>query len=136
MGKRKQLEVGIVGACGRGASFKSACDATGHANVRAVCDTNAAGLHEAAIRLGASEEYTDYEDMLERSRLDAVILGTPMPLHVPQAIAALKDTALTVSGYTQAGLVFYDETVLLPQEEIHGIKVHEVVAMFRAYVEE
>ena len=47
------------------------------------------GLHEAALRLGASEEYTDYETMLERSDLDAVIIGTPMPLHVPQSIAAL-----------------------------------------------
>jgi predicted dehydrogenase len=90
VGKQRHLEVGIAGACGRGASFKSACDATGHVTIRAVCDTNAAGLHDAAIRLGASEEYTDYAAMLERSRLDAVILGTPMPLHVPQAMAALE----------------------------------------------
>ena len=28
--------------------------------------------------------------MLERSRLDTVVLRSPMPLHVPQAIAALE----------------------------------------------
>jgi predicted dehydrogenase len=28
--------------------------------------------------------------MLDKGNVDAVILGTPMPFHVPQAIAALK----------------------------------------------
>lgn len=84
------IKIGIVGACGRGASFKSACDAAEGVQVLAVCDTNAEGLPAAAQRLGASEQYTDYETMLERSEIDAVIIGTPMPLHVPQAIAALQ----------------------------------------------
>jgi predicted dehydrogenase len=34
--------------------------------------------------------YTDYVEMLERSDLDAVIIGTPMHLHAPQSIAALE----------------------------------------------
>jgi predicted dehydrogenase/GNAT superfamily N-acetyltransferase len=84
------LKLGIVGACGRGASFKAACDALPNVEVRAVCDTNAADLPAAAERLGAREQYTDYDTMLERAALDAVIIGTPMPLHVPQAIAALR----------------------------------------------
>ena len=86
----KKLNVGIVGACGRGASFKSACDATGIVNLRAVCDTNTEGLDQAAQRLGAEEKYVDYETMLAKSELDAVIIGTPMPCHVPQATGALK----------------------------------------------
>src|SRR5690606_23321120 len=90
MAKREKIHLGIVGACGRGGSFKRATDALENVRVHAVCDTNAEGIHEAALRLGASEEYTDYETMLERADLDAVIIGTPMPLHVPQAIAALK----------------------------------------------
>ncbi|HZO87522.1 MAG TPA: Gfo/Idh/MocA family oxidoreductase [Chthonomonadaceae bacterium] len=84
------IRLGIVGACGRGASFKAACDALPNVQVQAVCDINAEGLPAAAERLGAREQYTDYEAMLERADIDAVILGTPMPLHVPQAIAALK----------------------------------------------
>jgi hypothetical protein len=51
-------------------------------------------------------------------------------------IAALKDAALTVVGYQQCGLVFYDETVLLRDELVNGVKVHELVSMFRIYVEE
>jgi predicted dehydrogenase len=84
------LHIGIVGACGRGASFKTACDAIPAAHIRAVCDVNKDKLHEAALRLGADEEYADYQEMLDKSDLDAVVLGTPMPFHVPQAIAALK----------------------------------------------
>lgn len=50
----------------------------------------AAELPAAKERLGATETWTDYAEMLEKSDLDAVILGTPMHLHVPQALAALE----------------------------------------------
>jgi hypothetical protein len=53
-----------------------------------------------------------------------------------KVIELLRDQALTVSGYTQAGLVFYDRTVLLADQAIEGVKVRELVAMFRIYVEE
>ena len=86
----EKLNLGIVGACGRGASFKAACDALAGVRIHAVCDTNAEGLPEAAERLGAAERYADYEEMLERSELDAVIVGTPMPCHVPHSIAAME----------------------------------------------
>ena len=38
------IRIGIVGACGRGASFKAACDAIPGVRVEAVCDTFAEGL--------------------------------------------------------------------------------------------
>jgi predicted dehydrogenase len=85
-----QLHIGIAGACARGGHFKSVFDAIPSARIHAVCDTNAGGLDEAADRLGADERYTDYSEMLERSKLDAVIIGTPMHLHARQAIAALN----------------------------------------------
>ena len=53
-----------------------------------------------------------------------------------KAIELLKDKALTVSGYTMCGHIFYDQTVTLPNEMINGIACHEWVAQFRAYVEE
>jgi predicted dehydrogenase len=58
--------------------------------IHAVCDVNEKDLPDAARRLGAREQYADYEQMLDRSGVDAVIVGTPMPLHVPQAILALR----------------------------------------------
>lgn len=94
------LHIGIVGACGRGASFKTACDAIPAAHIRAVCDVNKDKLHEAALRLGADEEYADYQEMLDKSDLDAVVLGTPMLFHAPQAIAALKKGLSMLSEVT------------------------------------
>lgn len=90
MPARSQLHLGIVGACGRGASFKAACDALPQVAIHAVCDTNANELAAARERLGAREQYTDYTEMLEKSDLDAVIIGTPMHCHVPMAAAALS----------------------------------------------
>lgn len=84
----RDLRVGIVGACARGAAFKAGCDAAG-VRIIAACDTNEAGLAEAARRLGASHCFMNYEAMLDTARPDAVIIATPMPLHAPQAIAAL-----------------------------------------------
>lgn len=84
------IKLGIVGACGRGSSFKAVLDALPVFHVRAVCDTNAEGLSAAAARLGAEQQYTDYEEMLDKAGIDAVLIGTPMPLHVPQSIAALR----------------------------------------------
>jgi len=86
----EKLNVGIVGAAGRGASFKSALEASGRARIHAVCDIKQDAIDEAAKRLGASEKYTDYDEMIEKSKLDAVVVGTPMPLHVPQSIAAIE----------------------------------------------
>lgn len=79
------------------------------------------GFPEIEIRVHV---FSQYEGM---SEAQSILL---------QAIAALKDKSLTVSGYTQAGLVFYDETVSFPNEEILGVKTHEAVAMFRTYVEQ
>ena len=90
MGLKNRLNVGIAGACGRGASFKTVCDAAAAVKILAVCDIKTEELHDAAIRLGAEQEYTDYGEMLEKAGLDAVIIGTPMPFHAVQAVEALK----------------------------------------------
>ncbi|HJN53022.1 MAG: Gfo/Idh/MocA family oxidoreductase [Pseudomonadales bacterium] len=98
----ERLNIGIVGAAGRGASFRAAFDAHPSARIHAVCDTQADALPEAAKRLGASEQYTDYESMLTQSELDAVVIGTPMPDHVPQAIKALEENVHVLSEVTAA----------------------------------
>ena len=85
-----KLNIGIVGACGRAASFKLACDALHDVRIHAVCDINEQELPATAERLGAAEKYIRYDEMLASSKLDAVIIGTPMHLHVPQSIAALE----------------------------------------------
>ena len=86
----EKLNIGIVGAAGRGASFRAAFDAHPVTRIHAVCDVRADTLAEAARVLGATETYTDYDEMLEQSDIDAVVIGTPMQYHAPQAIAALE----------------------------------------------
>ena len=89
MGALDRLNVGLVGAAGRGGSYRESFEANG-ARIHAVCDTRADKLDECARVLGAKEKYTDYAEMIEKSEIDAVAIGTPMPLHVPQAVTALK----------------------------------------------
>lgn len=99
----EKINIGIVGACGRGASFKAACDALENVRIQAVCDINDRELDRAAVRLGALEKYADYPTMLDKSELHAVIIATPMPLHAPQAMAAL-DRGLHVLSEVPAGV--------------------------------
>ena len=85
------IHLGIVGACGRGASFQVACRAHGdRLALRAVCDVNTGELEAVREQLGAERAFAEYGEMLEKGGIDAVIVGTPMPFHVPQAIAALE----------------------------------------------
>jgi predicted dehydrogenase/GNAT superfamily N-acetyltransferase len=89
MGVLESINVGIAGAVGRGGSFSEAFEANG-ARILAVCDIDQERLASCASSLGANEIYTDYAEMLDKSDLDAVVIGTPMHLHVPQSLLALE----------------------------------------------
>lgn len=57
-----------------------------------------------------------------------------------QSIAAkvvelLKDQTLTVSGYVVCGRVFYDDTVVINESIVNGVKCKEIASNFRVYVE-
>jgi predicted dehydrogenase len=67
-----------------------------------VCDVNEEKLPEVAELLGASETYTDYEEMLEKSDIDAVVIGTPMLHHASMAIQALQRDIHVMSEVTAA----------------------------------
>lgn len=47
----------------------------------------------------------------------------------------LRNQRLAIDGYNHCGTVFYDDTFAVPDSEINGVKVHEVVSMFRIAVE-
>jgi len=90
MSREDILKIGIVGAVGRGASFRAPFDAHPSTQIFAVCDIREDALPETAEALGAEQLYTDYEEMLDRSGIDAVVIGTPMHFHAEQAIMALE----------------------------------------------
>eukprot|EP01051_Picozoa_sp_SAG22_P008001 SAG22_NODE_587_length_8857_cov_5.973167_4_plen_407_part_00 len=83
------LRVGVVGAGGRGGSFRNALHAL-DATVHAVCDLDPAKAAAAKELLQAGNAFTDYEAMLDEGGLQAVVIGTPMPFHVDQSIMALE----------------------------------------------
>ena len=56
MGITEKLNVGIVGAAGRGGSFRVAFEAQETARIHAVCDVREEELDAAAERLGAPEK--------------------------------------------------------------------------------
>ena len=85
----QELRVGIVGAR-RGGGYLSGFRAVTQTKVVAMCDLQAETLKEAADHAGVELRYTNFDEMLDKARLDIVVVSTPMPLHAPQSIAALQ----------------------------------------------
>lgn len=81
------IKIGIVGA--RGLSVVKGLNDCEDVKVTALCDLDEELLKEQSKEYNIPNTYRIYEDMLE-SDIDAVIVSTPMQLHVPQAIAALE----------------------------------------------
>jgi predicted dehydrogenase len=74
----------------RGQGFAEAFSALAETEVVALCDRNPLVLEPKAREAASPLLFTDYEQMLDRAALDIAVVATPMPLHVPQAVAALE----------------------------------------------
>jgi predicted dehydrogenase len=96
---RSELKIGLAGrrACSFIAGFRSIPET----RVVALCDINPETLHRLADEHSIPERYLEYDEMIE-SDLDAVVVGTPMHLHVPQTIAALAKGRHVLSEVTAA----------------------------------
>jgi predicted dehydrogenase len=84
------VRFGIIGAVGRGGGFVGAIQSHPNARLTAMCDIAEDRLRAAAAEVGVEHTFTDATEMLDSGAVDAVIVGTPMPLHVPQSILALE----------------------------------------------
>ncbi|MBI3969720.1 MAG: Gfo/Idh/MocA family oxidoreductase [Chloroflexi bacterium] len=96
------LTVGLVGK--RAGSFVAGLQSLPEVRIVAVCELSTEALERLAGRadVPAGGQFTHYDDLLERARPDLVILGTPMHLHVPQAIQALDLGIHALSEVTAA----------------------------------
>ena len=92
----KKIKLGLVGAAGRPTAFLKAINASGHAALTAACDLNLEAMDKALEGIEGVEKYTDYIEMLDKSGIDAVIVGTPLPLHVEQSIV-MMNSAMTIA---------------------------------------
>jgi UDP-N-acetyl-2-amino-2-deoxyglucuronate dehydrogenase len=82
----------VVGL-GRGKSHVSSILSNKGARVAALCDINLSLANSHAKKVNEKQKepckvYTNYEEMIEKEKLDAVFLATPHYLHAPQTVFA------------------------------------------------
>ena len=89
-GANERIVFGLIGAGGRGRGVTNNFKERG-AVCAAVCD-----IYEPNLELGlkaageAAKPYADYQEMLARKDLDAVLIGSPDHQHAPMLYAALE----------------------------------------------
>lgn len=83
------MRVGLIG-CGKvGQLHAAALHGIAEAELAAVCDVSAERAQAFSDRY-STRGYTDVDAMLRESKLDAVVIGTPHPLHAAPAIRATQ----------------------------------------------
>ncbi|MBI2193482.1 MAG: Gfo/Idh/MocA family oxidoreductase [Planctomycetes bacterium] len=98
-----KIRFGIIGAVGRGSGYVRALSVHPSTEVVALCDIQEEGLKRLGAEIGISHLFTDVEKMLDSGLVNAVVVGTPMPLHVRQSILAL-DRGIHVLCEVPAGV--------------------------------
>ena len=91
------IRFGIIGAAGRGGGFVGALQVHPATEITALCDIREEQVRESAKALGVEHVFTDAEAMLDSGLVDAVVVGTPMHLHVSQSIMALERDVHVIS---------------------------------------
>jgi predicted dehydrogenase len=83
------VKVAVIGAGSMGKNHARVYSEIPEAELAAVCDTDAA-VSEAVGTLYGARHFTDYRDMLETVRPEAVSIAVPTVLHKEVAAAALE----------------------------------------------
>src|SRR5581483_7210648 len=81
-----KLRVGIAG--GRGAALLAGLRSAPQAEVVAFCEHDEGRLRREADHYAVPLRFTRFAEMLDA--VDAVVIATPMQLHVPQSLLALQ----------------------------------------------
>jgi len=86
----KEIRLGVVGGC-RGKGFGLSLESLkGTMKLTAICDLHQGVCESWKKDFPEIEMFTDYTEMLNSGIVDAVLIATPMPCHVPQSIEALE----------------------------------------------
>jgi len=122
--KQKPVRIGVVGTGNRARGLMGMLLRMGGVEIPAVCDIEPSALGAAqnmVVRSGQPkpEGYsgeTDYEKLMDRDDLDAVIIGSPWDLH----------TSMSVYGMKAGKTIGCEVPIAYTLEECHEfIKVHE-----------
>ena len=98
----RKLNIAIVGL-GFGSEFIPIYQRHPHAEMYAICQRSQDKLDAVGNAFGVEKRYTSFEDLIRDPLVDAVHINSPIHLHAPQAIAALragKHVACTVPACT------------------------------------
>jgi len=87
--KGEKLNVAIVGL-GFGAEFIPIYQQHPDTNMYAICQRTKEKLDQVGDAFGVEKRYTSFEELLKDDNVDAVHINSPIGLHAPQSIAALK----------------------------------------------
>lgn len=109
----EKVRLGIIG-CGSITKYRHAPEAKANENVEliAVSDPNEDNAKEVARRFDIPKVYTDYETMLSREELDAVVVATPNYLHADATIKALQKGAHVLCEKPMATTLYECENML------------------------
>ncbi|MSU59852.1 MAG: Gfo/Idh/MocA family oxidoreductase [Pedosphaera sp.] len=113
-----KLNIGVVGASGKGSSDTDHCAGE---NIMALCDVDAKTLASRKEKYPKANTYSDWRVMLEKEKtLDAVIVATPDHMHAMVAAAAMR---LGKHVYCQKPLVqtVYEARLLRKLAKDHGV---------------
>ena len=87
-----QLHVGCVGVGGKGWSDMMETAKSPHVTIQAICDIDDSANHlgRAAEQFPKATKYSDWRTLLDKEKLDALIVSTPDHMHAPVALSAIE----------------------------------------------
>jgi predicted dehydrogenase len=85
----QKVNIAIVGL-GFGAEFLPIFQRHPNANLYAICQRTKEKLDQIGDQFGVEKRYTRFEDLIKDKQVDAVHINSPIHLHAPQSVAALK----------------------------------------------
>src|SRR5947207_126740 len=85
----RKLNIAIVGL-GFGAEFIPIYQRHPHTNMYAICQRTRNKLDQVGNAFKIEKRYSSFEDLIKDPEVDAVHINSPIHLHAPQSIAALK----------------------------------------------
>jgi len=90
LGANDKIQLGLIGAGGRGQGVMGTFQKTNQIDVTAVCDVFGDRRDQAATKAPGAKTFADHRKLLEHKELDACLIATPDHWHCLVAIDALN----------------------------------------------
>lgn len=90
MGAQETIRVGLAGLGRFGSLHASVLGHMPDVEIAALCEPDTAALHAALATYTTAQGFTNFEQMIASTALDAVFIVSPEPMHAAQTRAALE----------------------------------------------